>query len=59
MDGYPKTAVCEKLQGYGCHEGPFARRLRKQATGGHVKGSSRAWGDCGRLYEAREVLVVQ
>ena len=29
MECYPRMAVCEKRQGDGCHEGPFARRLRK------------------------------
>ena len=29
MECYPKTAVYEKRQGDGCHEGLFERRLRK------------------------------
>ena len=32
---------------------------RRLATGGHVQGSNRVWGDGGRLCEAREVLVVR
>ena len=45
-----ETAVREKRQGDSCHEGPFARRLRKGESwkqAAMCKGSGRVWGDGG------------
>ena len=51
MECSPKAALCEKRQGYGCHEGPCVRiaRMRKLAIGGRVQGElprgGREWED--------------
>ena len=61
IEFYPKTAVCEKQQGDGCHEGPFARRLRKGESwqqAAMCEGAAER-GETAEGCETRDVLVAR